>query len=43
VKLSGKEYYRLRQGVFRILYEVRDSVLVVCVVKVAHRRNIHRN
>ncbi len=41
-KLSGQERYRLRQGIYRILYEIRDDVLVVTVVKIAHRREVYR-
>jgi mRNA interferase RelE/StbE len=41
-KLSGKERYRIRQGVYRIVYEIRDDVLVVTVVKIGHRRDIYR-
>ena len=42
-KLSGKEKYRLRCGVYRILYEIQDDILVVCVVKVAHRKDVYRD
>lgn len=31
-KLSGQEKYRVRQGVYRIIYEIRSSELIVCVV-----------
>ena len=41
-KLSGKERYRLRQGDYRILYEIEDDKLIVCVVKVRHRRDVYR-
>lgn len=41
-KLSGQERYRLRQGDYRILYEVDDSRRSVTVVKVGHRREIYR-
>ena len=37
-KLSGAEKYRLRCGAYRVLYEIQDAVLIVCVVKVGHRR-----
>lgn len=37
VKLSGKELYRVRQGAYRIIYEIRDGELIVLVIKVAHR------
>jgi len=43
-KLVGSaERYRLRQGVWRIVYEVLDKELVVVVVKVGHRRDIYKN
>lgn len=42
-KLSGSEKYRFRCGVYRILYEIQDSLLVVCVVKVGHRREVYRD
>ena len=42
-KLSGLEKYRLRCGVYRVLYEIQDTVLIVCVVKVGHRREVYRS
>lgn len=41
-KLSGLERYRVRQGVYRIVYEIVDETLVVTVVKVGHRRHVYR-
>ena len=41
-KLSGHDQYRLRQGNYRILYEIQDLDLVVVVVKVGHRRDVDR-
>lgn len=37
IKLSGQERYRTRQGVYRIIYELKDAEIVVVVVKVEHR------
>lgn len=42
VKLSGNEYYRVRQGNYRIIYEVQDTQLVIIVIKVGHRRDVYR-
>lgn len=42
-KLAGQERYRIRQGVYRILYEIRDQELIVVVVKVGHRREVYRS
>ena len=41
VKLSAQERYRVRQGVYRVVYEIRDESLVVLVVKVAHRSVVY--
>lgn len=41
-KLSGREKYRIRQGVYRILYEIQNEQLVVVVIKVGHRRDVYR-
>jgi mRNA interferase RelE/StbE len=42
-KLSGDDKYRIRQGVYRILYQIEDEILTVCVVKVGHRKEIYRS
>lgn len=42
-KLSAQERYRIRQGAYRILYEIRDEELLVVVVKVGHRRHVYRS
>ena len=42
-KLSGSEKYRLRCGVYRVLYEIQDQILIVCIVKVGHRREVYRS
>ena len=41
-KLTGGDRYRIRQGVFRVLYEVDDAAGTVTVVKVGHRRDVYR-
>ena len=41
-KLSGEEKYRLRSGNYRILYSIEDDKLIVCVVKVRHRKDVYR-
>ena len=42
VKLSGQEQYRIRQGVYRIVYEIKDKELIVLVVKVGHRSKVYK-
>ena len=41
-KLVGHDSYRLRQGDYRILYTVFDTVLVIEVVRIGHRGDVYR-
>jgi len=42
-KISGKEnFYRVRVGDYRILYEIQNKILLVLVIEVGHRREIYR-
>jgi mRNA interferase RelE/StbE len=42
-KLSGSENaYRVRVGDYRILYEIRDRVLLIAVIRIRHRREVYR-
>jgi mRNA interferase RelE/StbE len=41
-KLSGGEGYRIRCGVYRVIYSIEDDRLVVYVVKIGHRKDVYR-
>lgn len=41
-KLSGQERYRVRQGNYRIIYEIEDIIRIVRVIKIGHRKEIYR-
>jgi len=41
-KLSGQERYRVRRGIYRMIYEICDDELIVVVVKVGHRKLVCR-
>lgn len=43
IKISGQEQYRVRVGLYRIIYEIQDNRLVVQVVKIGHRSNIYKD
>jgi mRNA interferase RelE/StbE len=42
-KLSGAELYRVRQGVYRIVYEIHDEWIVVEVIRVGHRSEVYKS
>ena len=42
LKLTGSETHRVRVGQYRIVYEIRDDVLLVLVVRIAHRSDVYR-
>lgn len=41
-KLSGLNLFRIRQGSFRIVYEIQDKKLIVTVIKIGDRKEIYR-
>ena len=42
-KLKGFEFrYRIRIGDYRVIYEVRNSILTVIVIRIGHRKDIYR-
>ena len=42
-KMAGsQDRYRVREGDFRIIYEVQDRILLIIVVRVGHRRDVYR-
>jgi mRNA interferase RelE/StbE len=43
VKLAGDEdLWRIRVGSYRVVYEVHDDHLLVLVLRIAHRKDVHR-
>ena len=40
-KLTGQNRYRIRQGVYRVVYSIQDNELTVWVIKIAHRKEIY--
>ena len=42
-KLAGEEgSYRIRQGDYRIIYEVEGKKLLILVLKIGHRKDIYK-
>ncbi|MBI3510642.1 MAG: type II toxin-antitoxin system RelE/ParE family toxin [Bacteroidetes bacterium] len=40
-KLKGRDGFRVRQGDYRIIYEILDHVLIVDVITIGHRKDIY--
>lgn len=43
-KLSGTEedFYRIRVGDYRVIYTIKDKVLLIVIIKVRHHREAYR-
>jgi mRNA interferase RelE/StbE len=44
IKLAGtmEDYYRLRVGNYRIIYEKRDNDLIILIIRIGHRREVYQ-
>lgn len=40
-KLEGRDGYRIRQGNYRIIYDIQDKIKVVAVLDVGNRKEIY--
>ena len=41
-KLTGSTAYRIRVGAYRIVYDIQDNILLVLIVRIAHRSEVYR-
>ena len=41
-RMEGADAYRIRVGAYRIVYSIQDQILLVLIVKVAHRKDIYK-
>lgn len=42
VKLKGTDFYRLKVGDYRVIYQIKDSEEIVNILGVGHRREVYR-
>ena len=42
VRLSGREWYRVLQDRYRILYSIEDTMLIIYVIKIGDRKDIYQ-
>ncbi len=41
-KVKGTELWRIREGDYRLVYDIDDARKIITVVKIGHRREIYR-
>jgi len=41
-KLVGRDDFRIRVGIYRVIYNIKDNLLLIEVVAIGHRRDIYR-
>jgi len=44
IKLAGtkEDYYRLRVGNYRVVYEKKEKELIILIIRIGHRREIYQ-
>jgi mRNA interferase RelE/StbE len=40
-KLKGRESFRIRVANYRIIYTIKDDVLLILVLTIAHRKDVY--
>ena len=41
-KLTDRDHYRIRVGIYRVLYEIKDDLLIILGIKIAKRDQAYR-
>jgi mRNA interferase RelE/StbE len=41
-KLKGRDGYRIRVGIYRIIYSIIDKELLVEIIQIGHRKDIYK-
>ena len=42
IKMVGDPYFRLRVGDYRVIFDIRNDLLRILIIKVGHRKSIYR-
>lgn len=42
-KMKGYDFYRLRAGAFRVIYQLIDGEFCIVIVVVGHRKQVYKN
>jgi mRNA interferase RelE/StbE len=41
-KLTNKNYWRVRVGDYRIIYEIKDKNLIIVIIRIANRSDVYK-
>jgi mRNA interferase RelE/StbE len=41
--MVGNKNWRLRVGNYRVIYDIREEVLLILIIKVRHRRDVYKH
>ena len=41
MRMVSLPYYRMRVGDYRVIAEIQDTVRVIAVIKIGHRKNVY--
>ena len=42
IKLKGRDGYRIREGIYRIIYDIEDKVRIVQIIAFGHRKDVYK-
>jgi mRNA interferase RelE/StbE len=42
IKLKWEEYYKIRVGDYRVIYDIQDKILVINVITLGHRKDMYK-
>ena len=42
-KLTNTEFYRMRIGDYRVIYEIDETLKLVTILKVKHRKDVYKD
>ena len=40
--MDEQSVYRVRQGNYRVIYELKNKKLIILILKIGHRKNVYR-
>ena len=41
-KLKNRKGFRVRSGVYRVVYDIEDDILMVKVITIGHRKDVYK-